>query len=99
MFINFERTGGFAGLKLKTQLDSKDLPDEQSAEFDNLLNEANFFEIPKANTSSQNGPDRFQYKLAVKHNDKEHEINFNEESMPETLKPLVSKLLDRARNA
>ena len=35
--IEFERSGGFAGISLKTSVDSRELPPDEAREFDELL--------------------------------------------------------------
>ncbi|MGE5072070.1 MAG: protealysin inhibitor emfourin, partial [Anaerolineae bacterium] len=47
MHIDFTRTGGFAGIRLSTSVDTSELPPEQAHELDHLVEDAAFFELPK----------------------------------------------------
>jgi len=46
MHILFERTGGFAGLKLKASLDAESLPPQQARRLRKLLQQSRFFKLP-----------------------------------------------------
>ena len=45
--IKFERTGGFAGMRIATDLKLDDLPDEQANSIRELLNDMDFAELPE----------------------------------------------------
>ena len=44
--IKFERTGGFAGIRIATDLKLDDLPDEQAHTISELLDDLDFRELP-----------------------------------------------------
>ena len=45
-YIHYERTGGFAGLKLATSFELDDLNDEQGKQLAELLDDLDFFDLP-----------------------------------------------------
>jgi hypothetical protein len=91
MHVHFVRTGGFAGLQVKTDIDSADLPaDEASALLQDIEN-ADFFSLP-AEMTAKGEVDRFQYTISVEAEGKKHTIEVSEPAMPDSLRPLVRRL-------
>ena len=66
MQIHFERSGGFAGLRLAHDIDSAILPADQEAPLKDLVEQSRFFELPAVLRAERPGADRFQYKLRLK---------------------------------
>ena len=94
--ISFERTGGFMGRKVSVTLDLDDLPDEQADLLDDLLDEADFFELPSDLTKPAM-PDAFTYNITVSSDDKEHSVRCSDTTMPDDLRPLLEELSKQAR--
>src|SRR2546425_7633629 len=46
MQVHFERSGGFAGLRISHDVDSANLPPEEASELSKLIETAHFFELP-----------------------------------------------------
>lgn len=97
MRIFFERTGGFAGVHLKTTIDTADLPPDEARKLCQMVKEVDFFNLPEKTTSPSPKPDRFQYKLKVQENKQQHTITVSEEVMPAKLSPLIKWLMAAAR--
>jgi hypothetical protein len=95
--ITFERTGGFAGVTLSTELDPAALPEADAARARKLIDEAKLFEQPKQIKSRSSMPDQFEYKLTIRDKGKRHTIVVGDQSTPANLKPLVEFLLAQAR--
>jgi hypothetical protein len=95
--VHFERTGGFAGIRLATSVDTADLPEEEARALEEKIQAARFFEQPGQMRSAGNEPDRFQYKITVEQAGKSHTVEVGETSMPEDLQPLVEHLGNLAR--
>ena len=95
--IEFERSGGFAGVALRKSVDAGDLPPAEAEELRALVERA----LPElAETSRGPGPgrpDRFQYDLTVALDDRRYQMTVGEADLPESLRPLVDKLLTLAR--
>ncbi|MEH1870041.1 protealysin inhibitor emfourin [Nostoc sp.] len=92
MQISFERTGGFAGITKKTTIDTDTLSPNEASTLAQLVEVADLFRLPEHITSPNQESDRFQYKLIVEDNGKQHTVTVSEASLPETLKPLVEWL-------
>ncbi len=97
--ISIERSGGFAGITTKTSVDEKDLAPEEARKLHQLVEEAEFFNLPGKIVSRSPEPDRFQYELRLEENGRQYKVAVSEEAMPEKLKPLVNWLMEKARQA
>ena len=97
MRIHFERSGGFAGLKLKAALDADALPPRQSRLLHKLLAESRFFDLPLRLETGVSRPDRFHYKLTVENANCVHTMQASEDSIPPEMRPLLDWLTAAAR--
>jgi len=95
MNIHLERSGGFAGLRLSHDLDSAELSPEDGKELDQLVESADFFDLPEEIRAANPGADRFQYKLTMKSGPREHTVAVDEAAAPDTLRPLLNWLTKR----
>ena len=94
--ISFERTGGFMGRKVSATIDLDDLPDEQAELLGDLLDEADFFELPDDLTKPAI-PDAFTYNITVFNADKQHSVRVSDATAPDDLRPLLDELSKQAR--
>ena len=92
--IKYERTGGFAGIRLSADFDPNDLPDEQIRPLLDLLEDMDFHELPEQLTSESSMPDQFTYQITVKTKKWEHTVIAGDASAPDKVQELV-RLLDR----
>ena len=97
MRISFERSGGFAGISMKTAVDEKDLALDEAQKLRQLVEEADFFNLPGKIVSRSPQPDRFQYELKLEEKGRQHTVTVSEEAVPPKLKPLVKWLTEAAR--
>ena len=97
MRISFERSGGFAGITMKTAVDEKDLAPDEAQELRQLVEETDFFNSPGKIMSRSPQPDRFQYELRLEEKGRQHTVTMTEEAMPAKLKPLVKWLMEKCR--
>jgi hypothetical protein len=65
MRILLERSGGFAGIKKKAEVDSEALSKEDSAELERLVEAAGILNQPAAPAGPPQGADQFQYNLTI----------------------------------
>ena len=91
MQIYFKRSGGFMGLSVQTELDTSSLPPDQAEAIENMLVEANFFDLPSDLTQVDTA-DRFTYELTVVSEDTEHTVCFSEQDAPLEINMLVRHL-------
>ena len=99
MRISFERSGGFAGITMKTAVEEKDLTPDEAQKLRQLVEEADFFNSPGKIASRSPQPDRFQYELRLEEKGRQHTVTMSEEAMPAKLKPLVNWLMEKSRQA
>jgi hypothetical protein len=92
MHIRFERTGGFAGQKLKGYLDSSDLSLAQARRLKDLLRQSRFFELPAILQASVPGADRFNYRVTVECEEGTHTVQASDAAIPGEMRPLLDFL-------
>lgn len=91
MRIDFERSGGFAGMHLRATLDTDELTAEEAQELRRLVEEAGFFGLP-ARTPPAEGADRFAYTITVSEAGRTHTVETSDGSVPDQLQPLLVRL-------
>jgi len=97
MQIQFERSGGFAGIRLKRSFSSEALPAEEEKKLAELVEVARFFELPARIRATEPGADRFQYEISVETEDGKHTVQVDEAAVPAQLQPLLAWLKAAAR--
>jgi hypothetical protein len=97
LHIEFERSGGFAGVVLRTSVDSSELPREEAAELEALVARASLPGLAARSGGSPPAPDRFQYVLTILRDGRTQRIRFSERDVTPELRPLLDRLLDLAR--
>lgn len=96
--IEFQRSGGFAGAVLATSVDARDLPPDEAEELASLVERADLATLAGRAPDPRAGrPDRFQYDLAVTLGQRRFEVTLGDTDVPETLRPLLDRLLELAR--
>lgn len=63
--IRFERTGGFAGLRLAANFDVDELSEDQVRTLTDLLDDLDFAELPENLSSDSSMSDDFTYTITV----------------------------------
>lgn len=98
MRISFERSGGFAGVTMRADLNVDTLPDADAKKVTKMVRDAEFFDLPRRITASTPQPDRFQYKITVSDKGKQKTVTTGDQAAPASLKPLL-KYLDTQAHA
>jgi hypothetical protein len=96
MRIEFTRSGGFAGMRLNGALDTKDIPEAEALELKQMVEAADFFNLPESMPSS--GADAFHYKISIESGNKTHTVEADERAMAPALMSLVTRLVGAARS-
>ncbi len=99
MRISLERSGGFAGIRLTTTVDTDSLADDEARTLQQLVESSDFFHLPATLMPQKPQPDRFQYTLTVETDDKSHTVTAAETALPAKARPLFEWLAQRARRA
>ena len=97
MHIEFVRSGGFAGLFLRANIDLETLPLGESATLENEINNSAFFDLPEQIKLSSPMPDRFEYQITISSSQQTHTVTIHESSVTNSLRPLIDHLTDLAR--
>jgi hypothetical protein len=97
MRIEFERTGGFAGMQLSTHVDTEDLAPRDAELLESAVEAAKVDQLPRRLISAAPGADRFQYHLVVEQGDERYEVEVSEAVVPDSLRPLIEHLSMLAR--
>ncbi len=95
--IKFERTGGFAGMRIATELKLDDLSDEQAKSVVQLLDDLDFQELPEQILNKDAIPDEFTYTITVETKKWEHTVVTRDSSAPEKMQELLQLLNRLAR--
>lgn len=99
MRIDFERTGGFAGMRLAAAIDTETFPADQSAALQKLIDEAHFFDLPAKIPTPPNVADQFNYRVTIKSASKRYTVEVGETSASPELQALLQELTLLARSA
>jgi hypothetical protein len=97
MRIEFERSGGFAGMQLSTSVDTGGLAPRDAALLESAVEAADFAQLPRRLVSAAPGADRFQYHLVVEQGGERYEVDVGEAALPDSLRPLIEQLSRLAR--
>ena len=95
--IKFERTGGFAGMRVAADFALEDLPKEQAAQLRELLDGVDFDELPEKLIKGGPVPDGFTYIVTVESDKGEHTVTTSDTSAPQMMQPLLELLYQIAR--
>lgn len=95
--IKFERTGGFAGIRIAAEFELDDLPEEQARQLLDLLDEADLESLPKAAASQNMLANGFSYAITVEADGQQHTVTTGEEGVTEKMHPLLDLLNQIAR--
>lgn len=92
MQIHFERSGGFANIRVAGTVDTENLPPEEAQALHDLVESVQFFELPAVLPAVPGGADRFQYMLTVEDDDQQHTIEIPESAATGDVANLIGRL-------
>lgn len=94
--IKFERTGGFAGMRIAADIEPRDLSEDQARTLLELLDDMDFNELPEK-LMSNSGADQFTYAITVETTKWEHTVVTGDTAAPEKMQELLELLNQLAR--
>jgi hypothetical protein len=94
--VSFKRSGGFAGLSLKTEVDCAHLPPDKCKELEQLVGLLRAAGQP-SRPSPAAMPDAFQYEVTVEDDHGEHKFHAADTEMSDELQKVVDWLIHHAR--
>ena len=98
MTVQFERSGGFAGIRTTATIDAGSLSPEEARRLRELVDNAGFFDLPPVLSASAPGADRFQYKITIETGNRKHTVELSDAAAPASLRPLLQWLTQAARS-
>lgn len=98
MRVHFERSGGFAGMRMQASLDTDSMPPEDARTLCDLVEAAGFFELPAA-IGEAAGADQYAFQITVTTDAREHTVTTTGEPLPPAVQALVDWLSRAARRA
>lgn len=98
MRIEYLRSGGFAGLRLTTMVDTEQLLPDDASSLEKMVDDCDFFSLPEQIQSTPQGADRFEYRVTVTVETRSHTVTAGEAALPETFRPLIDYLTEYAKS-
>lgn len=92
-----ERSGGFAGVTLRMDVDSDDLNEPERQTFTKLVAGVDTGSLPASAAFRGGQADRFQYDLSIDVAGQHYDLSYGEDSLPAQLRPLVDRMVEMAR--
>ena len=95
MKIYFERSGGFAGIRMSTEVDTHSLPPDEAHKIQGMIDNAKFFDLKESSSQPpKRAADYFKYKITVQTEEgTQNTIETNDINMPSELRPLINYLV------
>jgi hypothetical protein len=94
--IKFERTGGFAGMRIAAEFEPQDLPEDQARALLELLDDMDFNELPEQLVGDP-GADQFTYTITVETPKWSHTVVTGDTSAADKMRELLEMLNQLAR--
>ena len=100
MKIQFERSGGFAGMTTRVNIDADSLPDAERQTLATLIKNADFFALPATiKNSASAGADHFNYRVTIELDGRTQTVETMDGAAPASLIPLLDWLSGAAPRA
>jgi len=92
MLIHFEQSGGFAGIRLKADVDTDTLPKDQAQALRTLVQEAQLGTAPMGSKLRSRMRDGFEYHIEIEDGGSRQILKLTEENLPAATQRLVKEL-------
>lgn len=96
--IKFERTGGFAGMRIAADFELGDLANEQVQTLVDMLDDLDFAELPENMVSDSPASDQFTYTITVEAEEWKHTVVTGDASADGKMQEFLELLNRLARN-
>ena len=97
MRVELVQSGGFAGLRIASVVESSDLSSSDQRQLSGAFERAGFFALPPRRVSGH--PDVIQYRLSAEVEGRKHEITFDDQTADQELTALVQRIVRLAEKA
>lgn len=98
IYIQYERSGGFAGITTKIEFVSDSLPAAEVEQLEQMIVESDFLKFHANDSTRENATDQFSYKLTIEYNNERNTVELSETTIPESFRPLFNYLNQKARS-
>jgi len=98
MEVSYERTGGFAGMRMAASFDLDELPEQDAENIRELLHQAHFHQLPEQILDQPGIPDQFTYKITVTDETIHHTVTTGDAAASAELRSLIDLLNGLARS-
>ena len=95
MKITFRQSGGYAGLRMGCELNTKALSLEETAQLESLVETSGILQTQTA--LSANTADLINYEITIETKEGKHQVTFDDLTLPASIIPLLDYLQDRAK--
>jgi len=99
LIIDFERSGGFAGIPVKATFSDQVLNEDELNDLRHLIENSDFLLLKNSDNPDRLSPDQFLYKISVVTTVYSHSVSLYEQEITPGLRPLIRLLLDIARRS
>jgi hypothetical protein len=90
--IEYERTGGFAGIRLAATINTATLPADQAGALHSAIEAAHFFDLAAGIPLPSQGADQFSYHVTIEDGGKRHTVDVGEAAASPALQALLQQL-------
>jgi hypothetical protein len=94
MIVRHERSGGFAGISVKAEIDSETLSAKEANELKKLVGRA--FPSDQSIAKTDAMPDQYNYSFTVEDNKKKRTVEVNDENITDEIRALSKWLIAKA---
>ncbi len=98
LYIDFRRSGGFAGIETKVKIHGDSLTSEDFSRLGTLIDQSGFFTYDKSGSISEHIPDQFEYNITIKYKGQQRTLHFLEGVIPDQFSGLFRYLTQKARS-
>jgi hypothetical protein len=99
MHIQFERTGGFAGMPLSVTIDTAALAADQNQSLQDAIAGARFFDLPAQLSAPSQIADQYHYRVTIEDQGRRHTVDADEAVASPAFQALLQQLTLLARTA
>ena len=96
MRISFERTGGFANVPLRAEINTEQMPPDRKQELERLIDKARPFDQPSHSQQASPTPDDYQYDVRIEDASGARTIHTTDSAAKDELKLLFDWLGEEA---
>ncbi len=95
MLVRHERSGGFAGITVKAEVDSATLSAKQAGELKEMVEKAFPSDQPSKKRATM--PDQFEYEFVIEDGDKTNTYQVNDQTITDEMRALSKWLIAAAQ--